>query len=189
MAERQELSERFGLVASRLLTDMICPRLQMLAGLFANSRLTLADGVTTHRSVCCFDHTPEFPASTKLEIDVSPDEATRCAVIRYSLEILPVFFQFDRTGQLVVPLDEVNDESVSSWLDSKLLDFTDTYLRLQFTDQYQQENKAIDPVCGMGLNRAHAAASLEYQGKTYYFCVDDCRQKFLQEPERYLTHS
>ena len=25
-----------------------------------------------------------------------------------------------------------------------------------------------------------------YQGKTYYFCSDDCRDKFAKDPEKYL---
>jgi len=187
MAERQLRSERFWAVASRLLDDIICPRMKMLAVLFPNARLTLADGANTSVCVCSFDHTPEFPASTKLEIDMLPDVAINSVIISYSLEILPIFFDFNRGDQIVVPLNEVNEQSVSSWLDSKLLQFTDTYLRVRSIEQYQQENMAIDPVCGMRINRAHAAVSVEYAGKSYYFCVDDCRQKFLQEPARYLA--
>ena len=44
---------------------------------------------------------------------------------------------------------------------------------------------AIDPVCGMSVDPATAPAKAEHQGKTYYFCSDECKTKFQQEPDRY----
>jgi Cu+-exporting ATPase len=46
---------------------------------------------------------------------------------------------------------------------------------------------AVDPVCGMTVDPAHAPASREYQGKTYYFCNPGCARKFEADPERYLS--
>ncbi len=43
-----------------------------------------------------------------------------------------------------------------------------------------------DPVCGMDVDPAHAAASETYQGKTYYFCGTHCRDAFKADPEKYL---
>ena len=37
---------------------------------------------------------------------------------------------------------------------------------------------AIDPVCGMQVEIANAAATLERDGVTYYFCSDHCKHKF-----------
>src|SRR4051812_21598819 len=45
---------------------------------------------------------------------------------------------------------------------------------------------ARDPVCGMTMDPATAAASYAYEGQTYYFCCPSCRQKFVADPERYL---
>jgi Cu+-exporting ATPase len=45
---------------------------------------------------------------------------------------------------------------------------------------------AIDPVCGMTVIPANAAASYEYQGETYYFCSKGCAEKFRAHPDRYL---
>ena len=44
-----------------------------------------------------------------------------------------------------------------------------------------------DPVCGMSVNPDTAAASFEYNGQTYYFCREQCRQKFQEAPERYTA--
>ncbi len=44
----------------------------------------------------------------------------------------------------------------------------------------------IDPVCGMTLEPASAAAEHEHEGKKYYFCAVRCKQKFEADPHRYL---
>ena len=47
--------------------------------------------------------------------------------------------------------------------------------------------KVKDVVCGMEIDPKGAAAQMEYQGKTYYFCSSDCHDKFMAEPQKYST--
>jgi Cu+-exporting ATPase len=42
-----------------------------------------------------------------------------------------------------------------------------------------------DPVCGMKVDPAKAAASIEYEGATFYFCSQGCAAKFRVGPEKY----
>jgi YHS domain-containing protein len=44
-----------------------------------------------------------------------------------------------------------------------------------------------DPVCGMQVDPANAAGEAEYQGRTYYFCSDGCKQKFDTNPQQFTT--
>ena len=46
-----------------------------------------------------------------------------------------------------------------------------------------KETQAVtkDPICGMSVN-AGTALHAERDGKTYFFCSDSCRQKFLAKP-------
>ena len=44
-----------------------------------------------------------------------------------------------------------------------------------------------DPVCGMMVDPASAAASYDYEGKTYYFCAVGCKVAFEKDPERFLN--
>ena len=44
-----------------------------------------------------------------------------------------------------------------------------------------------DPVCGMTVDPARAAAHVEYGGKTYYFCCAGCASKFRAAPAQYLS--
>jgi len=45
---------------------------------------------------------------------------------------------------------------------------------------------ARDPVCGMTVDPAKAAAQGEHNGRTYFFCCKGCAQKFSANPEKYL---
>jgi len=48
---------------------------------------------------------------------------------------------------------------------------------------------AIDPVCGMDVDPQSAAGKAEYKGKTYFFCAKACKEKFQENPERYLSQT
>ncbi len=43
-----------------------------------------------------------------------------------------------------------------------------------------------DPVCGMKIDAGRAkGGNATYQGETYDFCSDECREKFEANPARY----
>ena len=42
-----------------------------------------------------------------------------------------------------------------------------------------------DPVCNMQVDAQSAAGQSQYQGQTYYFCSQDCKQKFDRNPAQY----
>lgn len=46
--------------------------------------------------------------------------------------------------------------------------------------------KMKDPVCGMMVDPQNAAAVIQYESKTYYFCNPHCKTKFESDPEAYL---
>ena len=43
----------------------------------------------------------------------------------------------------------------------------------------------IDPVCGMSVNPATAAAKACYKGVEVYFCAQACKQAFEDHPQKY----
>ncbi|MES2642488.1 MAG: heavy metal translocating P-type ATPase [Myxococcota bacterium] len=45
--------------------------------------------------------------------------------------------------------------------------------------------RTSDPVCGMQVDPAKAAATAEYGGNTWHFCSKGCHAKFLADPARY----
>jgi Cu+-exporting ATPase len=46
---------------------------------------------------------------------------------------------------------------------------------------------AIDPVCGMTIDRHKTPHRHSYHGRPYYFCSAGCRSKFAADPEKYLA--
>jgi YHS domain-containing protein len=46
-----------------------------------------------------------------------------------------------------------------------------------------------DLVCGMIIDKAKAAATVQYKGQTYYFCASGCKKAFEKNPERYVDGS
>ncbi|TAL16212.1 heavy metal translocating P-type ATPase [bacterium] len=50
-----------------------------------------------------------------------------------------------------------------------------------------ETSKAIDPVCGMEVDTASPPGGVAvHNSKTYYFCNASCREKFSDNPEKYL---
>jgi Cu+-exporting ATPase len=45
---------------------------------------------------------------------------------------------------------------------------------------------AKDPVCGMDVNPATAAAQVEHDGVTFYFCAKGCAKAFTADPAQFL---
>jgi len=43
-----------------------------------------------------------------------------------------------------------------------------------------------DPVCGMSVDTNDAERST-YQGRTYYFCSEDCKTKFDKNPAQFTS--
>ncbi len=48
---------------------------------------------------------------------------------------------------------------------------------------------AKDPVCGMQVEERQAEATAQHKGQTFYFCSEDCKSKFEQDPQRYARQT
>jgi Cu+-exporting ATPase len=53
----------------------------------------------------------------------------------------------------------------------------------------EETGRVKDPVCGMTVDPHTAMHRAEHAGRTYYFCADRCRTKFMADPARYLGPS
>lgn len=73
--------------------------------------------------------------------------------------------------------------------DQRIKDIADRVLWLEDGQFKEIVSMAIDPVCGMTVEREKAIAALEWNGTTYYFCARGCRDEFAQAPEQFLGGS
>ena len=51
--------------------------------------------------------------------------------------------------------------------------------------QEQAEETVVCPVSGKEVKKSEAKGPYEYEGKTYYFCCPNCKEKFIENPEKY----
>ena len=184
MAEIEPRRRRFEEIAPRLVKAIIRPRLQAVASYFPNAAPDRAD--RSDRGAYWFGYCERFPADVKVEIAVEHDERIENLVIHYELYIMPVFLKFDAIDKLTMPLGKVDEEAIEDWVEARLLGFLDTYLRLDRGEEDFEDVVVVDPVCGMRISRSSAAASMDYRGHPYYFCSEDCRQRFAKEPMQYI---
>jgi len=49
--------------------------------------------------------------------------------------------------------------------------------------------KDVDPVCGMQVDPHKTDLTAEYDGRTYFFCAENCRKAFENQPRKYLETS
>ena len=54
-------------------------------------------------------------------------------------------------------------------------------------DVSEKSSKETDLVCGMTVDPTTAAASVEHQGRTYYFCGEGCAVAFRVDPGKYVN--
>ncbi|HNO78142.1 MAG TPA: YHS domain-containing protein [Phycisphaerae bacterium] len=187
MEAQARQADQFNRIANRLAASVIRPRMEALAGRFDNAKLLDPTEFSGALCTCVFGHVARFPATTRLSVGVSPgDQLSRVSLV-YQLQILPVFIQFKPTNQMDFAVDAVDESLAAQWVEDRLAEFVETYLELETAKHYQTENMETDPVCGMPVNRNWAAAKAEHGGKTYYFCIDECRRRFEEQPNRYAT--
>lgn len=58
--------------------------------------------------------------------------------------------------------------------------------RHEESEDAMSETRVIDPVCGMSVDPASAAATAEHEGATSFFCAKGCQKAFLADPSQYL---
>lgn len=60
--------------------------------------------------------------------------------------------------------------------------------KTKFEAAPEQYLTAIDPVCGMNVDRTNGSKPmLKHEGTRYYFCCEGCRGKFEADPAKYLN--
>ncbi len=46
--------------------------------------------------------------------------------------------------------------------------------------------KVKDFVCGMEIDKDKSAGSYDYEGRTYHFCSESCRDDFGKDPKSFI---
>jgi putative ABC transport system ATP-binding protein len=70
--------------------------------------------------------------------------------------------------------------------DQRIKEIADRDLWLEDGQFKDMVTMAVDPVCGMAVERASAVATAEWDGASFFFCSRGCRDEFLGEPLRFI---
>ena len=117
-------------------------------------------------------------ARIRLRFAASIDRDVRKLLLDYDLEVIPVLMQFDSHKQAEWALEAIDREALAAWIDDRIVDFVKTYLSLHENEYYLKEHMVEDPVAGVRFPRFAAAATVEANGKTYYFIGEETRREF-----------
>lgn len=186
-SDMQALVQReqgFQELAARLYAEVVGPRLALIREYCGDAEYHTAG--SPNAGIVDFNTKRDYSASVQLYLAIVPDASFEAAVIQYRFQILPIFMEFQSDDSLTLPLDAIDEAALAKFVEDKILQSVDAYLRLQKEPQYQRGHMVADPVCRMSIHRAQAIPT-KHAGKTYYFCATACRDRFLKEPNRYLA--
>lgn len=178
MKDLLALRERQASIAKHFIESIVLPRMEDLTRYFTNAKVEVLHSDAYYQCVCEFAHTPRFPATVKLGISLLPAN-DEYLTARYDLNILPVLMEYRRSNEERFPLLD-GDEPLAAWVEEMIIEFVDTYLRLETHPLYQKDNYVLDIICGMRIPSTAATSSVERHGRTYYFCSEHCKEAFIK---------
>jgi YHS domain-containing protein len=166
--------------------ELTAPRLQQLQDRFPDAETT---SVPSPHGDSVSLRLASDVATITVGFSLSHDGALGKALLDYTLDILPVFIQFDPHCGLEIPLDSLDYDSdkIAQWLDDRIVGFVHTYMAIPFVTQYQGDSMVIDPVAHISFPKAFAQSGLEYGGKTYHFLSEQTRREFETDPAPYTS--
>ena len=180
MKELLEQRELLDTAAKGKIEKLVLPLMEELARQFDNAEVEVLHTDAGYNCVCKFAHAPRFPATVRLGIALLPGNSEHLTA-RYDLSILPVLMEYPRNFEEVFTLQD--DDSLARWVEDRILDFIDTYLRLETHPLYQKDNIVIDIICGMHISSVSAAGTVERHGRTFSFCSEHCKEVFIRQNE------
>jgi YHS domain-containing protein len=155
------------------------PRLEVLVKKFADTVEAKPRIVPSTREAT-FEFRSKM-ARIRLKFSASTDRDVRKVILSYDLEIVPVLLRFEPHAEVEFPLEKVNKEAVEKWFDDRILDFVRTYLSMGDNEVYLKDYMVEDPVAQVRFPNFAAGATLQWQGKTYYFIGEETRQEFAKK--------
>jgi putative ABC transport system ATP-binding protein len=72
--------------------------------------------------------------------------------------------------------------------DQRIKDIADRVLWLEDGEFKETVTMAVDPVCGMSVER-EKAFSMEWESQLYFFCARGCRDEFMSDPQKFIAAS
>lgn len=155
------------------------PRLESFAAQFKDT-VQMTPTITPGNRQATFQFQSPLARIT-LRLSASTDSDVTKVVLAYDLDILPIYMEFEKHAQIEFPLDQVDREAATKWLDDRIVAFVKIYLSLHENEYYLRDHMVEDPVAHIRFPKFVAGATVERGGKTFYFISDETRRQFEAE--------
>jgi YHS domain-containing protein len=176
--ERQKRLDQLGKTFDEL-REIWRPRLELLTKKFGD-RVKATPRIVPSTREATFEFQSSL-ARVRLKLSAFTDRDIRKLVLAYDLEIIPVLMRYTPHAEVEFPLGTIDKDAVAKWFDERIVDFVRTYLSLGETDIYLQDQMVEDPIAKVRFPKQAAAATLDWQGKKFYFVGDETRREFAQQ--------
>jgi YHS domain-containing protein len=173
--EREKRLAQFNKVCDEL-KAIWRPRLEEFAKQFGD-QVKLTPRVEPEQRQATMDFKTDL-ANVTLVLSAWPDTEVTKIVLDYALRIIPMFFDYERSAKLEMPLDKVDPAAVGKWVDDRLVACVKAYLSVQDNAYYQQRATVEDPITKRQFLRENAEAKLEHGGRTVYFSSQDSLKQY-----------
>jgi len=161
------------------LRELWRPRLEALAKRFGD-RVKVTPRLTPSSREATFEFQSSL-ARIQLKFSAYTDRDVSKLILAYDLVIIPVLMQFEGHSETACPLNAIDKEALTRWIDDRIVGFVRTYLSLHENDYYLKEHMVEDPVVGVRFPKYAAAATLQQKGQTYYFISEETRQEYEKQ--------
>jgi hypothetical protein len=175
---RQKRLELLGKVFDQM-RQVWKPRLELLVKKFGD-RVHVEPRILQSTREATFDFKSRL-ARVSLKLSAMTDRDIQKLILSYDLDIIPVLMRYKPHDEMEFPLQAVDPEAVAKWVDDRLVEFVQTYLSLGENDLYLKEDMVEDPVAKVRFPTFAAAATLEWQGRKFYFVGDETRREFAKQ--------
>ena len=158
------------------LREVWTPRLQLLVKEFGNRVQATPHVVPSRRDATFYFQSRR--AHVRLMFTAMADRDFQKVILASLLEITPAIVEYKPYGRTEFPLSAVDKEAAAKWIDDRIVDFIKTYLSMGERELCPEDQMVEDPVARVRFPKFAAAATLEREGRQFYFISEDSRRKF-----------
>lgn len=184
MEDVSQRRRRFEQSAGHCMSAVVQPRLEVVAASFSNAWMGRDD--SNLNRTCRFVYCSRFPVEAAVAFSMRHDVQVQRASLCYEAWMAPLFIKMNERDKLTSPLGGPDDAQAAEWAEHRLLEFLEAYLRVDGAGGRFHAETSVDPVCGMRVARASAAADASYCGHPYFFCSLSCQRQFIRSPSTYV---
>jgi YHS domain-containing protein len=175
---RQKRLEQLAKVFDQM-SNLWKPRLELLLKKFGD-RVKVTPRIIPSTREAAFDFQSRL-ARICLKLSASTDRDVRKLILGYDLEIIPVLMRYKSHDELEFPLEAIDQEAATKWIDDRIVEFINAYFSLGENDIYLKDQMVEDPVAKVRFPRVAAASTLDWQGKKFYFIGEETRREFEKQ--------